>query len=95
MHCDPHLLVIASRGAVVCRSLRKWWQAPDGTGRAGAHLLPYCEESPAVDCRTYAIMEKATPMTIIIEIELEVQAELSRQAAAHGVDIGSYAAELT
>jgi len=39
-------------------------------------------------------MEKATPMTIIIEIKLEVQAELSRQAAAGGVDIGSYAASL-
>ena len=33
-------------------------------------------------------------MTIIIDIKPEVQAELSRQAAAHGVDIGSYAASL-
>ena len=33
-------------------------------------------------------------MTIIIEIKPEVQAELSRQAAAHGVDIGAYAASL-
>ena len=33
-------------------------------------------------------------MTINIEIKPEVQAELSRQAAAHGVDIGSYAASL-
>ena len=33
-------------------------------------------------------------MTIVIEIKPEVQAELSRQAAAHGVDIGSYAASL-
>ena len=33
-------------------------------------------------------------MTIIIEIKPEVQEELSRQAAAHGVDVGSYAASL-
>jgi hypothetical protein len=33
-------------------------------------------------------------MTIIIDIRPEVQAELSRQAAAHGVDIGAYAASL-
>ena len=33
-------------------------------------------------------------MTIIVEIRPEVQAELSRQAAAHGVDIGAYAATL-
>ena len=33
-------------------------------------------------------------MTIIIDIKPEVQAELTRQAAAHGVDIGSYAASL-
>jgi len=33
-------------------------------------------------------------VTIIIEIKAEVQAELSRQAAAHGVDIGAYAASL-
>jgi hypothetical protein len=33
-------------------------------------------------------------MTIIIEVKPEVQAELSRQAAAHGVDIGAYAASL-
>jgi hypothetical protein len=33
-------------------------------------------------------------MTIIVEIKPEVQAELSRQAAAHGLDIGSYAANL-
>jgi hypothetical protein len=33
-------------------------------------------------------------MTIIIDIKPEVQAELSRQAAAHGVDIVSYAASL-
>ena len=33
-------------------------------------------------------------MTIIIDIKPEVQVELSRQAAAHGVDIGSYAASL-
>ena len=31
-------------------------------------------------------------MTIIIDIKPEVQAELSRQAAAHGVDIVAYAA---
>ena len=37
---------------------------------------------------------KATPMTIIIDIKPEVQAELSRQAAAHGVDVGAYAATL-
>jgi hypothetical protein len=30
-------------------------------------------------------------MTIIIDIKPEVQAELSRQAAAHGVDIVAYA----
>jgi hypothetical protein len=33
-------------------------------------------------------------MTIILDIKPEVQAELSRQAAARGVDIGSYAARL-
>ncbi|HEV2687205.1 MAG TPA: hypothetical protein VGV35_01585 [Bryobacteraceae bacterium] len=33
-------------------------------------------------------------MTIILEIKPEAQAELSRQAAAHGVDIGAYAANL-
>jgi hypothetical protein len=33
-------------------------------------------------------------MPIIIEVKPEVQAELSRQAAAHGVDVGSYAATL-
>jgi hypothetical protein len=33
-------------------------------------------------------------MSIIIDIKPEVQAELSRQAAAHGIDIGAYAASL-
>jgi hypothetical protein len=33
-------------------------------------------------------------MSIIIDIKPEVQAELSRQAAAHGVDVGAYAATL-
>ncbi|HEX4135402.1 MAG TPA: hypothetical protein VHY84_12385 [Bryobacteraceae bacterium] len=33
-------------------------------------------------------------MTIIIDVKPEVQAELNRQAAAHGIDIGSYAASL-
>ena len=33
-------------------------------------------------------------MTIIIDIKPEVQAELIRQAAAHGVDVGTYAASL-
>ena len=33
-------------------------------------------------------------MTLVIEIKPEVQAELSRQAAAHGVDIVAYAASL-
>jgi hypothetical protein len=33
-------------------------------------------------------------MSIIIDIKPEVQEELSRQAAAHGVDIGAYAATL-
>jgi hypothetical protein len=33
-------------------------------------------------------------MSIIINIKPEVQAELSRQAAAHGVDVGAYAATL-
>ena len=33
-------------------------------------------------------------MTIIINIKPEVQEELSRQAAAHGVDVNSYAASL-
>ena len=33
-------------------------------------------------------------MSIIIDIKPEVQAELSRQAAAHGVDVGAYAASL-
>ena len=39
-------------------------------------------------------MEKATPVTIIIDLQPEVQTELSRQAAAHGVDLGAYAASL-
>jgi len=33
-------------------------------------------------------------MTIIVDIKPEVQEELSRQAVAHGVDIGAYAASL-
>lgn len=33
-------------------------------------------------------------MTIVIDIKPEVQAELSRQAAGHGVDIVAYAASL-
>jgi hypothetical protein len=33
-------------------------------------------------------------MTITIDIKPEVQAELSRQAAAHGLDIVAYAASL-
>jgi hypothetical protein len=33
-------------------------------------------------------------MTIVVNIKREVQEELSRQAAAHGVDISSYAASL-
>jgi hypothetical protein len=33
-------------------------------------------------------------MTIVVCVKPEVEAELSRQAAAHGVDIGSYAASL-
>ena len=33
-------------------------------------------------------------MTLIVEVKPEVQAELRRQASAHGVDIGSYAAGL-
>ena len=33
-------------------------------------------------------------MTLVIEIKPEIQAELSRQAAAHGVDIVAYAASL-
>lgn len=33
-------------------------------------------------------------MTIIVDIKPEVQAELSRQAAAHGIDVGAYAAGL-
>jgi hypothetical protein len=33
-------------------------------------------------------------MPIIIEIKPEVQAELTRQAAARGVDVGAYAATL-
>jgi hypothetical protein len=37
---------------------------------------------------------KGTAMTIVIDIKPEVQAELGRQAAAHGVDIGAYAASL-
>jgi hypothetical protein len=32
--------------------------------------------------------------TILVDLKLEVHAELSRQAAARGVDIGSYAASL-
>jgi hypothetical protein len=33
-------------------------------------------------------------MSILIDMKPEVQAELGRQAAAHGVDIGAYAASL-
>ena len=33
-------------------------------------------------------------MNIVIDIKPEVQAELGRQAAAHGVDIGAYVANL-
>jgi hypothetical protein len=33
-------------------------------------------------------------MSIIIDIKPEVQVELSRQAAAHGLDVGAYAATL-
>ncbi len=33
-------------------------------------------------------------MTLIINIKPEVQEELIRQAAAHGVDVGAYAASL-
>jgi hypothetical protein len=33
-------------------------------------------------------------MTIVVEIKPEVQAELSRQAAEQGIDIGAYAAIL-
>lgn len=33
-------------------------------------------------------------MTIVIDLKPEVQAELGRQAAAHGVDLGAYAAGL-
>ena len=33
-------------------------------------------------------------MTMLIEIKPEVQAELSRQAAAQGVDVNAYAASL-
>jgi hypothetical protein len=33
-------------------------------------------------------------MTILVDIKPEVQAELRRQAAAHGVDIGGYVASL-
>jgi hypothetical protein len=33
-------------------------------------------------------------MNIVIDIKPEVQAELGRQAAAHGVDISAYAANL-
>jgi hypothetical protein len=33
-------------------------------------------------------------MTIIVNIKPEVQEELSRQAAAHGVDVSAYAASL-
>jgi hypothetical protein len=33
-------------------------------------------------------------MPLIVDIKPEVQAELSRQAAAHGVDVGVYAATL-
>jgi hypothetical protein len=50
---------------------------------------------PAIDWRTTCNKKgKATPMTIIVDIRPEVQAELTRQAAAHGVDIGRYAASL-
>jgi hypothetical protein len=33
-------------------------------------------------------------MSILIDIKPEVQAELGRQAAAHGVDLGAYASSL-
>ena len=33
-------------------------------------------------------------MSIIIDMKPEVQAELDRRAAAHGIDLGSYAASL-
>jgi hypothetical protein len=33
-------------------------------------------------------------MTIVIDLKPEVQAELGRQAAAHGVDLGAFAASL-
>jgi hypothetical protein len=33
-------------------------------------------------------------MTIVVDLKPEVQAELSRQAAAQGIDIGAYAASL-
>jgi hypothetical protein len=38
--------------------------------------------------------ERATPMSIILDIKPEVQAELSRQADAHGRAVESYAASL-
>jgi hypothetical protein len=41
------------------------------------------------DCRKQDNKERATPMSIIIDVKPELQAELSRQAAARGVDIGS------
>ncbi|MGA2741908.1 MAG: hypothetical protein ABSG65_31270 [Bryobacteraceae bacterium] len=33
-------------------------------------------------------------MSILVDIKPEVEVELGRQAAAHGVDLGSYAASL-
>jgi len=38
--------------------------------------------------------EKGTPMTITLEIRPEIEAELSRQAAAHGIGIDAYVASL-
>jgi len=37
---------------------------------------------------------KKRSVTILVEIKPEVQAELTRRAAAHGVDLGSYAGSL-
>src|SRR5260370_30668137 len=58
------------------------------------HTLDDIQSRPKAMCCTRANRRKATAMTIIINIKPEVQEELSRQAAAHGVDVNSYAASL-
>src|ERR1700722_17946428 len=73
------------------KSLYLWSLKKRAGGSRSRH---WNREGSAAERRTQDNKRKATPMTIIIDIKPEVQAELSRQAAAHGVDIGAYAASL-